>query len=79
MADANAGIRQEEQPIPTVNRFYFLYGGEVFEATDRNILKRINQERRKEYRIFTRSAEIISTNLSSMLKVWENFFVKYDK
>lgn len=79
VADANAGIRQEEQPIPTVNRFYFLYGGEVFEATDRNILKRINQERRKEYRIFTRSAEIISTNLSSMLKVWENFFVKYDK
>lgn len=79
VADANAGIRQEELPIPTINRFYFLYDGDLFEATNQNILKHIDQSRRREYRIFTRSAEIISTNLSSMLKVWENFFVKYDK
>lgn len=77
IADANAGKREEEQPLPLRNTFYFLYDNELFEATDKNILKRIDQSRRREYRSFTRSAEIISENLSSILKIWETFFVNY--
>ncbi len=78
IADANAGINEEEQPVPLIHSFYILFNNEIFEATEKNILKRINQSRRKEYRRFTRSAEIISSNESSMIKVWENFFVNYD-
>lgn len=77
IADANAGEREEEQPIPLKNSFYFLYNNELFEVTDKNILKRIDQSRRREYRNFTRSAEIISENLASILKIWDTFFVNY--
>lgn len=76
MADANGGIKQEEQPIPLEKVFYFLYNNEIFEATNKNILKRLPKHRRNEYRNFTRSAEIISTNESSMVKVWDEFFLK---
>ena len=77
VADANAGVREEEQPVPLKHSFYFLYDGELFEATDKNILKRVDQSRRREYRIFNRSAEILSENESSILKIWETFFVNY--
>ena len=77
VADANAGIREEEQPIPLNHTFYFLYNNELFEANDKNILKHINQSRRKEYRVFTRSAEILSENESSIMKIWDEFFVNY--
>ncbi len=78
IADANGGIREEEQPLPLNHSFYILFKKQIFEATEKNILKYINQDRRKEYRNFTRSAEIISTNESSMVKVWDTFFVDYD-
>ncbi len=78
IADANGGIREEEQPLPLVHSFYILMNKQIFEATEKNILKHINQSRRKEYRNFTRSAEIISTNESSMVKVWDTFFADYD-
>ena len=77
IADVNAGEREEELPIPLKNSFYFLYNNELFEVSDKNILKRIDQSRRREYRNFTRSAEIISENLTSVLKIWETFFVNY--
>jgi hypothetical protein len=77
IADANAGIREEEQPIPLRNTFYFVYNNQLFEATDNNIMKYIKQSRRREYRNFTRTAEIISENASSILKIWEKFFVNY--
>ena len=77
IADANAGIREEEQPIPLSNTFYFVYNNQLFEATDNNIMKHIKQSRRREYRNFTRTAEIISENASSILKIWEKFFVNY--
>lgn len=66
----------EEQPLPVLNTFYFVYNREIFEVTDKNILPRINQARRKEYRAFTRSAEIITRNESSVLKIWKEFFLK---
>ena len=76
IASADAGIVMEEQPLPMTNEFYFQVRGEIFPATTKQILSRIHPQRKQEYRNFTRSAEIISTNESSMLKVWEEFFLK---
>ena len=78
LSDVNAAINEEELPLPLVNTFYFQFDGEIFEAKEKNILARINQTRRKEYRNYTRQAEIISTSAKSMLKVWKDFFVNYD-
>ncbi|MBQ9640062.1 MAG: hypothetical protein IJV06_12300 [Bacteroidaceae bacterium] len=79
LSDANAAINEEELPLPLINTFYYQYNGEIFEAKEKNILKHIDQSRRKEYRNYTRQAEIISNNKSSMLKVWNDFFVNYSK
>lgn len=76
IASADAGVVMEEQPLPMMNEFYFQVRGEVFQATPKNILAHIDPKRKQEYRNFTRSAEIISTNESSMLKVWQEFFLK---
>jgi hypothetical protein len=76
LADANAGVEVEKLPLPMTNNFYYQVNGEIFLATTKNILSHIDPARRKEYRVFTRSAEIISTNESSMLKVWKEFFLK---
>ena len=77
ISDAEAGKKMEEEPVPLVNVFYFQVRGEIFPATSKNILSRINPERKKEFRTFRREAEIISTNESSMLKIWNEFFLKY--
>lgn len=76
MADSEGGRVLEEEALPLTNIFYFQINGEIFQATPKNILAHIPQQRRKEYRVYTRSAEVISTNESSMLKVWEDFFLK---
>lgn len=75
-ADTEGGRVLEEEPLPLVNIFYFQVNGEIFQATQKNILSHIAPSRKKEYRVYTRSAEIISTNESSMLKVWKDFFLK---
>ncbi len=77
VADANGGVREEDLPLPMKNIFYYQMNGEIFEATNKNILSHINPKRRKEYNVYTRTAEIISTNESSMLKVWKDFFLNY--
>lgn len=77
LSDINASINEEELPIPLINVFYFQYKGEIFEAKEKQILSHINPARKREYKNYTRKAEIISTNKSSMLKVWEDFFVNY--
>lgn len=79
IADANGGISEEERPLPMTNKFYFIFNGEIFEATTSNILKHIDPKRKAEYRNFTRSAEIISTNESSILKIWDKFFLHWEK
>ena len=66
----------EEQPLPLTDEYYFQVRGEIFPATTKQILNRIDPKRKQEYRNFTRSAEIISTNESSMLKVWKEYFLK---
>lgn len=76
IADSEGGKIMEEEALPLVNLFYFQVNGEIFQATQKNILSHIPQERRKEYRVYTRSAEVISTNESSMLKVWKDFFLR---
>lgn len=76
IAAADDGTDMEKQPLPMMNEFYFQVNGEVFPATTKNILSHIDPKRKQEYRNFTRSAEIISTNESSMLKVWNEFFLK---
>ena len=77
LSDINATINEEELPIPLINVFYFQYKGEIFEAKEKQILSHINPARKREYKNYTRKAEIISTNKSSMLKVGEDFFVNY--
>ena len=77
LADTEAGVIVEQEPLPMVNVFYFQVKGEIFPATPKNILAHINPKRKQEYRNFTRSAEIISTNESSMQKVWKEFFLKW--
>ena len=67
----------EEEPLPVIDTYFFNYNMEIFEVTDKNILSRIDQKRRKEYRAFTRSAEILSHNESSIRKIWDTFFVNY--
>lgn len=79
LAEINSPIREEELPLPLTYTFYFQYNGEVFEAKESKILQRIDPERRKEYKKYTRSAEIISSSSKSMLKVWQDFFVNYSK
>ncbi len=76
VADANSE-QEENLPLPMKNTFYIQFKGEIFIATTKNILAKIRSERKKEYKAYTRSAEIISENESSMLKVWNDFFVKY--
>ena len=78
LADANVNEDPENKPVPLINVFYYYFKGEMFEATTKNILQYIKPERRKEYRGYTRSAEVISTSERSMIKVWEDFFVNYD-
>lgn len=79
LSDVNSVADPEELPIPLVNTFYFQYNGEIFEATEKQILAHIRPDRKREYRNFTRESEIISRNLSSMLRIWESFFVRYDQ
>lgn len=76
IAGADDNTAMEKQPLPMTDEFYFQVRGDVFKATTKNILSHINSKRKQEYRNFTRSAEIISTNESSMLKVWNEFFLK---
>ena len=76
LADTEGGKILEEEPLPMHNIFYFQVNGEIFQATEKNILSHIDPRRRKEYRIYTRSAEVISTNETSMLNVWKDFFLK---
>lgn len=66
----------EEQPLPVLDTFYFIYNLEIFECTDKEILKRIDQTRRREYKAFTRSAEIMMHHESSVRKIWQEFFEK---
>lgn len=70
-------VNPEEEPLPIIDTYFLNFNREIFEVTDKNILQRIRQDRRKEYRAFTRSAEILSRNESSVLKIWEKFFVNY--
>lgn len=79
LADVNSSIREEDLALPLINTFYFQFGGEIFEAKESKILQHIDPERRREYKNYTRSAEIISTSPKSMLKVWQDFFVNYTK
>lgn len=76
IADTEGGKVLEDEPLPLTNIFYFQVNSEIFRATQKNILDHISPQRRKEYRVYTRAAEVISTNESSMLKVWNDFFLK---
>lgn len=79
IADANSGEKPENMPVPLEYHFYYFFNGELFEATTKNILAHIKPERKKEYRAYTRSAEVLSTDQKSMLGVWNDFFINYEK
>lgn len=76
IADSEGGKILEEEPLPMQNIFFFQVRGEIFQATPKNILAHIDPKRKGEYKVFTRTAEIISTNESSMLKVWKEYFLQ---
>lgn len=77
LSDANAAVKEEELPVPLRYSYYFQYNGEIFEAKEKQILSHINPARKKEYRVYTRRAEVISSNEKSILGVWKDFFLKY--
>jgi hypothetical protein len=66
----------DEMPLPMKNEFYFLYNKELFQVTEKNIIDHIDKSRKREFKAFTRSAEIIMQNESSIKKIWDNFFLK---
>ena len=69
--------RPEELPVPIKDTYFFYFKGDIFPATEKNILSHIDQSRRREYKAYTRSAEILSTTFSSMSRIWNDFFVNY--
>lgn len=69
--------KPEEEPLPILDTYFFNYNGEIFEVTDKNVLARISPERKKEYKAFTRAEEILTRRESSVLKIWNTFFVNY--
>lgn len=69
---------ESDSQLPMTTRFYFVFRGNMFEITDKNILANINQKRRKEYLAYTRAAEVISTNEGSVRQLWADFFVNYN-
>ena len=69
----------EEKPLPVLDTFFFIYNLEIFECTDKEILKRIDPSRRREYKAFTRSAEIMMHHESSVRKIWDTFFLHRTK
>lgn len=77
LADNASNEDPENQPVPLKTTFYFFFKGDLFEATTKNILEHINPKRKKEYKAYTRSAEVLSYSEKSMMSVWEEFFVKY--
>lgn len=74
----NEGMRNvDKEPLPMVNKFYMLYNDETFEVTEGNILKHLgSKEERNAYRAFTRKAEVLYGSKTSMMTVWNTFFVK---
>lgn len=69
----------EKDPVPTKDVFYFIKDDDLFEVTERNILNHLNKEKRKQYLSFTRSAEILLRNKSSVMKVWNTFSKDFSK
>lgn len=78
LTDVTTSVDPLELPLPITNVFYIQFKGELFQATTKNIIAHIPKERKNEYRVFTRSAEILSDREDSMLKVWNEFFVNQD-
>lgn len=77
VADSEDLIEPEKRALPIENVFYFFFKGDVFEPTTKNILEHINPARKKEYKAYTRSAEVLSYSERSMMGVWNDFFVNY--
>lgn len=77
LADAGVNDEPSKKPVPLITTFYYYFKGDLFEATTKNILNHIRPERKKEYRAYTRKAEVLSYSEKSMMGVWNDFFVKY--
>lgn len=76
LADREGSYDIDKEPLPMQRRFFMLVEGETFEATEHNILQHLSKEERKTYRSYTRSAEVLSGNRSSIENIWITFFVK---
>lgn len=66
----------EQEPLPIKNVFFIQIGDETFEATESNILQHLDKEERKVYKAYTRKAEIITSDINSMLDVFTTFFLR---
>jgi len=69
----------EDLPLPLHNDFYFVVGKEIFQVTEGNIIKHIPADKKKDFRAFLRSAEIIMQNESSIMKIWNRYFAPQKK
>ncbi len=67
----------EQEPLPIKDVFYIQIGNDTFEANESNIMKHLEgKEERKAYKAYTRKAEIMMGNMSSLIDVYTTFFVK---
>lgn len=77
VADNNALIDSEREPLPTVNAFFFLINGETFEVKESQILEHLeSKEERRAFRSFVRSAEILFSSQKSVMDIYTTFFLK---
>lgn len=66
----------DKQPLPMNTYFYMQYNGDTFQVTESNVLKHLDKIERAAYRAYTRRAEILYANESSILNIWDTFFKK---
>lgn len=77
VADNNGQTSIDYHPLPLQDLFYMEKNGEKFQMTESNIIKHLdNKSEKNAYRAYTRKAEILSGNLSSMMNVYTTFFLK---
>lgn len=77
VADNNGQTSLDQHPLPLQDLFFMEMNGEKFQMTESNILRHLsNKNEKNAYRAYTRKAEILSGNLSSMMNVYTTFFLK---
>ena len=76
VATNNGAEIVDQLPLPTTDRFYINYKGDTFEVTEGNIIKHLSKEERSTFRAYERKAEVITSDIYSVMDVYTTFFLK---